>query len=1214
MSLQGPSSSWDGAGSGLSPKASLFSDFSSFQPILTNNSDIPLLPSHFSRASNKEKSANDSQLLSPASSSPMATWNEPLPTQIWKMYSKARTRLPNQKRIENFAWRLMAIKSVKQLDNAPLSQDTKSSFLFPSASSPPVVNSNFATASHFDRSANLANDSAIPMDLDDNDWMNNNDTHDDPNSMLLFSDHPTPSSAANNNLDAPENTNKSFLYPLDFTVDETTLNTPITSNINSPASFMPSPNSSSFNPRSPASFTSNTKGYNRTDRRPFPGNNNNSESAQKHQQRIQHQFPFFKNKQQPPISNASIPNISSSSFDYTSHVKSITDSLGSKKSADHIPSSPIDGISDYTAHLKRISEDFIQQKNKGNVSSSIGNNVFTSRSTFGQGNNMSTIDQADSIRPNNHNNFNHSKQNVSLSQVHQMSSNQGSVFHSQVTSAANTPSPHPTHTPTNTNNSFQFTLDPLAMEGLDTNLLIDQSNTASPHDTFKSILSPVTQTNGASLDSSSFAFPSTLSNHIGGDVNNIGSGSSTASASSTLRTFGGSNDVADSISSSYTSINDLYSPNNNFFGTSGASTPMLSSSAREPGMLDSLQSGSFSRLNARDRSMSAMNLSDKLKEELTKRQYFAKQNTSNRQNNSNTNNQHFGSFESNSSLATLQSGDGMTRADQNMFSQLQKHQLLLKHRQKQHRQSYYSQNSGQTSSNLDQISELDNQNDGSEYFNGNTDASMQDHIEPSQIFSKGSENHMAPSQSANFSMEGSDPLPKFNTDMFSMDNAFDMDDSQLSFNQILSSLSNSHDNMDLMSSRLSSSVPLSSLSSDPLNRNNKGTVHQNGNGSVAQRPKIGRTASTSNASSFGFSNSSNTKSSASATNLKSLGNASAHPAVAGRRSHINTRTSSPAVGGNFKSGRGNTVPTNSESPSSDNDNASHEPNVSNTNSNNSKKEDTQSSSNNGGQPTSCTNCGTQTTPLWRRNPNGQPLCNACGLFLKLHGVVRPLSLKTDVIKKRKRSAANVGGSAGTASPGISGPGGIRKVPSRRGSVVDGVSVNRTKSRRGSFNAVTKAAALAAASSLGTTNGNTNDHITPAILARVNSALMKEPNSVMASTNNTPSPPSIPGTRTKSSGILPGSKTSLPNTASVNQQPAATNSFGSKPVKEDANTSDDHVYTKRPQNGSMSGGPVSRLKNEILSGSSTTEPAEETKSKQGNQKKEDNSWEWLTMSL
>jgi hypothetical protein len=60
--------------------------------------------------------------------------------------------------------------------------------------------------------------------------------------------------------------------------------------------------------------------------------------------------------------------------------------------------------------------------------------------------------------------------------------------------------------------------------------------------------------------------------------------------------------------------------------------------------------------------------------------------------------------------------------------------------------------------------------------------------------------------------------------------------------------------------------------------------------------------------------------------------------------------------------------------------------------------------NNSETPTECTNCKTRTTPLWRRNPEGQPLCNACGLFLKLHGEVRPLSLKTDVIKKRNRGS------------------------------------------------------------------------------------------------------------------------------------------------------------------------------------------------------------------
>ncbi|KAF5348630.1 hypothetical protein D9758_006856 [Tetrapyrgos nigripes] len=63
----------------------------------------------------------------------------------------------------------------------------------------------------------------------------------------------------------------------------------------------------------------------------------------------------------------------------------------------------------------------------------------------------------------------------------------------------------------------------------------------------------------------------------------------------------------------------------------------------------------------------------------------------------------------------------------------------------------------------------------------------------------------------------------------------------------------------------------------------------------------------------------------------------------------------------------------------------------------------------GDTPTLCTNCQTTNTPLWRRDPEGQPLCNACGLFYKLHGVVRPLSLKTDVIKKRNRASGAPGG-------------------------------------------------------------------------------------------------------------------------------------------------------------------------------------------------------------
>ncbi|XP_023801127.1 erythroid transcription factor-like [Cyanistes caeruleus] len=36
--------------------------------------------------------------------------------------------------------------------------------------------------------------------------------------------------------------------------------------------------------------------------------------------------------------------------------------------------------------------------------------------------------------------------------------------------------------------------------------------------------------------------------------------------------------------------------------------------------------------------------------------------------------------------------------------------------------------------------------------------------------------------------------------------------------------------------------------------------------------------------------------------------------------------------------------------------------------------------------TVCSNCQTSTTTLWRRSPRGDPVCNACGLYYKLHWV------------------------------------------------------------------------------------------------------------------------------------------------------------------------------------------------------------------------------------
>lgn len=50
----------------------------------------------------------------------------------------------------------------------------------------------------------------------------------------------------------------------------------------------------------------------------------------------------------------------------------------------------------------------------------------------------------------------------------------------------------------------------------------------------------------------------------------------------------------------------------------------------------------------------------------------------------------------------------------------------------------------------------------------------------------------------------------------------------------------------------------------------------------------------------------------------------------------------------------------------------------------------------------CFNCHTATTPLWRRDEEGNNICNACGLYYKLHGTHRPMGMRKTVIKRRKR--------------------------------------------------------------------------------------------------------------------------------------------------------------------------------------------------------------------
>lgn len=68
----------------------------------------------------------------------------------------------------------------------------------------------------------------------------------------------------------------------------------------------------------------------------------------------------------------------------------------------------------------------------------------------------------------------------------------------------------------------------------------------------------------------------------------------------------------------------------------------------------------------------------------------------------------------------------------------------------------------------------------------------------------------------------------------------------------------------------------------------------------------------------------------------------------------------------------------------------------------------------------CTNCQTTTTPLWRRDEDGFNICNACGLYYKLHGTHRPIGMRKTVIKRRKRlmgsTTAATKKSSGRATP------------------------------------------------------------------------------------------------------------------------------------------------------------------------------------------------------
>ncbi|ORX57965.1 glucocorticoid receptor-like (DNA-binding domain) [Hesseltinella vesiculosa] len=50
----------------------------------------------------------------------------------------------------------------------------------------------------------------------------------------------------------------------------------------------------------------------------------------------------------------------------------------------------------------------------------------------------------------------------------------------------------------------------------------------------------------------------------------------------------------------------------------------------------------------------------------------------------------------------------------------------------------------------------------------------------------------------------------------------------------------------------------------------------------------------------------------------------------------------------------------------------------------------------------CANCHQTNTPLWRKNDRGESVCNACGLYSKLHHCDRPVKMRKATIQRRRR--------------------------------------------------------------------------------------------------------------------------------------------------------------------------------------------------------------------
>ena len=247
---------------------------------------------------------------------------------------------------------------------------------------------------------------------------------------------------------------------------------------------------------------------------------------------------------------------------------------------------------------------------------------------------------------------------------------------------------------------------------------------------------------------------------------------------------------------------------------------------------------------------------------------------------------------------------------------------------------------------------------------------------------------------------------------------------------------------------------------------------------------------------------------------------------------------------------------------------------------------------NNGVPTTCTNCFTQTTPLWRRNPEGHPLCNACGLFLKLHGVVRPLSLKTDVIKKRNRGSGNqlpMGASSTRSS----------KKTSRKNSIHQAPATTPTSGRPQGPNDSASPPSVYGSTNSGSTAGSTPTSYGPSSMGTLPAIAAAPPK---------PVPPSAapPATRPASAVMPKRQKTKSQHGIGKGGQDAempdadTTNTIGKQAAASSRPMEPSHFMSAPGGHGLAGAGMMAASAHPSLTAGGPSSGAQE--------------WDWLTMSL